>query len=201
MTSTHWVAAALAACLTLTVAAAGAQAPTATPGKPIPNVVVKLAEHRQMFEHGKAAFYHGVADEDGVAFLIPGLTINTAAALVLESSDPGARMTLRLKNDFSPGWDRTLETGDRGVVDTRFRTEGPAIALVSSDGGMKPYRLVVWAGTEVKPHTAASPPFVTQAEYDRQQGGGWMGTGLAIGAVLVLLAVGAALLLRRRSRS
>lgn len=175
-----------------------AQSP-ATP-RPIPTVAVQLVEGAHGFANGRAAVFHGTADADGVAFVIPGLTINTPAAIVLESSDPRARMSLRLKNDFSPGWDRQLSTGADGAIDTRFRTEGPAVALVSSDGGMHPYRLAIWAGPEIKPHTLAPPPFVSQAEYDRLQGGGRTRIAVAAGALLALVA-GLAVWLRRRSRA
>ena len=98
----------------------------------IPTVTVALAEQRGLFEHGRSAVYRGVADEQGVAFVIPALTINTAAALVLQAGETGAPMRLQLKNDFSEDWDRSLDTGREGALLTRFRTEGPAVALVSS---------------------------------------------------------------------
>lgn len=163
----------------------------------IPTVTVALAEQRGLFEHGRSAVYRGVADEQGVAFVIPALTINTAAALVLQAGETGAPMRLQLKNDFSEDWDRSLDTGREGALLTRFRTEGPAVALVSSvAGGPQPYRLVVWVGSEIKPHTAAAPPFVSPGQYDGERGG-WRWLVAAV-AVLGLLAAGATWLRRRR---
>lgn len=161
---------ALLACL-LSAACAGLA--LAAPAKPIPTTTVALADNPALFAHGKSAVYRGVADKQGVAFVIPGLTINTAAALVLEAGDGGTPMQLQLKNDFSQGWDRTLTTDGKGIASTRFRTEGPAVALVSSsDGASRPYRLVVWVGNEIKPHTAAAPPFAPPGHHAAEGGRG-----------------------------
>lgn len=150
-----------------------------------PLTEVKLQEHRKLFEVGKSAFYRGEADEVGVAFYIKGLGINTPVAMVLEASNPSSAMTLQLMNDYSQNWDRTLSTEDKGAVTTRFRTEGPAVALVKSSGGMQPYRLAIWVGPEVKVFASAPPPFLSEEEYQKRHGGvsRWY---LLVGGVLVL---------------
>lgn len=173
---------------------------SAADGPAIPTITVALDEQRALFEHGRSAVYHGVADEQGVAFIIPGLTINTAAALVLQAGNGDAPMRLQLKNDFSGDWDRSLDTGGSGALLTRFRTEGPAVALVSSvAGNAQPYRLVVWVGSELKPHTAAPPPFVSHEQYRGGSDGGWR--WLVAAAALGVLAAGAVWMRRRRARA
>lgn len=181
------------ATLSLLLGAAVAQA--AQPGDAllsmgdIPTITVALAEQPAVLEQGRAALYRGLVDQDGIAFVIPELTINTAAAIVLESPDPAAGMTLRLKNALSADWDRTLSSNADGTIDIRFRTEGPAVALLSSDGGMRPYRLAVWVGPELEVHAAAPPPFLSMEEYGRLQGSRWAApaTAIALSVALVLL--------------
>ncbi|MEG3192450.1 hypothetical protein [Lysobacter sp. D1-1-M9] len=158
----------------------------------IPTITVALAEQPDLLDQGRTAFYRGLVDQDGIAFVIPELTINTAAAIVLESSDPRARMTLRLKNALSADWDRTLSSDADGTIDTRFRTEGPAVAQLSSDGGMRGYRLAVWVGPELEVHAAAPPPpFLSLEQYDRLHGSRWAvpPTAIALAIALVLLAL------------
>jgi hypothetical protein len=165
------------------------------PKKP-PLTEVKLQEHRKLFEVGKSAFYRGQADEVGVAFYIKGLSINTPVAMVLEASDPNSPMTLQLMNDYSPNWDRTVSTEDQGAVTTRFRTEGPAVALVKSSGGMQPYRLAVWVGPEVKVFASAPPPFLTEEEYRKRHGG--FSRWYLLGGVVLVLAIATFIWMRKR---
>lgn len=178
-------------------ALSGAQAAgdAKTPKKP-PLTEVKLQEHRKLFEVGKSAFYRGTADEVGVAFFIKGLSINTPVAMVLESSNPSSPMTLQLMNDYSQNWDRTVSTEDKGAVTTRFRTEGPAVALVKSAGGMQPYRLAIWVGPEVKVFASAPPPFLTEEEYRKRHGG--VSRWYILAGVVLLLAIATFVWMRKR---
>jgi hypothetical protein len=166
-----------------------------------PMIGVKLKELPKIFETGKGAFYQGRADEEGIKFYIPALSIMTPAAIVLESSDRDTKMTLQIKNDYSIDWDRTLTTDASGVITTKFRTEGPAVALIKSDGGMKPYRIAVWVGPEVKLHKILPSPFVTNEEYERLQGGGGWTLYAAIAAALLAAAVAVVIAKRRRSKA
>lgn len=166
--------------------------------KPVPLLNVQLKEMPKLFKSGKAGFYKGQADEEGIKFFIPGTNIMTPVMIGLESSDPAAKLTLQVKNDYSTDWDRTVVTDSTGAVTTRFRTEGPAVAWVRSDGGRKPYRLVVWVGPEVKVHRLMPPPFVSNEEYERLQGASsaWKYVVPALG--LLAFAVMAVVLRRRR---
>lgn len=184
----------LASCLSV-IATSQAANDAKQPKKP-PLTEVKLQEHRKLFEAGRSAFYRGKADEVGVAFYIKGLSINTPVAMVLEASDPNSPMTLQLMNDYSPNWDRTVSTEDHGAVTTRFRTEGPAVALVKSSGGMQPYRLAIWVGPEVKVFASAPPPFLTQEEYRKRHGG--FSRWYLLGGVVLVLAILTFVWMRKR---
>lgn len=179
------IALALLAVAGLSVAPAGGEAAAAEPPR-IPTIEVTLAPKPAVFEHGKAAFYRGTVDGNGVVFSIPGLGINTPAAVIVESSAPDARLVLRLKNDYSTDWDRTLDTGRAGALMTQFRTEGSAVALLRSDGPLRPYRMVVWVGPEAKLHTVMPTPF-TRMEDAHARRGWWVAAGLGLFAMLAFV--------------
>jgi hypothetical protein len=168
--------------------------------KPQPPVTkVKLREMPKLAKSGKVAIYRGEADETGVAFYIEGLGIGVPVGVILVSEDPSSGMKLAVKNDLSKDWDRKVEPKD-GYAEALFRTEGPAMALVTSPGGMKPYRLFVWVGPEIKFHKYMAGPFVTNEEYEKSQGGGLMVPLIAGGAVLLGLVLIAVVMVRRSRR-
>ena len=175
-----------------------------------PVTKVELRELPEVAKKGKVAVYEGEADKQGVAFFLDGLGIATPVGMMLISGDASAPMTLRVKNDLSQDWDRTVEPV-QGVAETKFRTEGPAMALVSSPGDLKPYKLVIWVGPEIKTHKVFKAPFVTKAAYDKKHpggpaaaGGGGSGGGNTAGVIAgVAIALGAivgVLVLVRRGR-
>ncbi len=161
---------------------------------PPPVTKVELREQPDLAKAGKVAIYKGDADKKGVAFYLEGLGIGTPVGLMLISGDAAAPMHLAVKNDLSKDWDRKVEPDESGIAQTRFRTEGPAMVLVTSSGELKPYQLLIWVGPEVKIHRFLKSPF---------GGGGASGgsgtiVGLAVGGGLVLLIV--LVLLVRRSK-
>src|SRR5262249_19209159 len=117
-------------------APAPAPAPAAQPGG-TPVTRVELRENPAL-KAGKVAAYEREVDEKGVAFYLAGLNILTPVAVALEARDPAQPLTLELKNDLSPKWDRAEKTSAQGALLSRFRTEGPAMALLHSSGGRKP---------------------------------------------------------------
>lgn len=173
---------------------------------PIPVTKVELAERPEIAKTGKIALYKGEADDKGVAFYIDGLGINTPVTIVLTSGEAASPMRLSVKNDLSPDWDRHVKA-DNGISTARFRTEGPAMALVQSPSAdRKPYHVAIWVGPELKLHQLIAPPFVSQAEYDKGHpggggGGGGSSTGVivgVIGTVVILIVVGALVLRRKK---
>ncbi len=175
--------------------AAGPEVAAAPPKGP-PLTKVQLRELPSLASKGKGAIYKGKADKEGVAFYVEGIGIATPVAVFL-FSDKGVAMTVRLKNDMSADWDRKVDTDPKtGMAETRFRTEGPAMLLVSSPGELSNYQLVIWAGPDIKFHKMVKPPFVTQAVYDKTKGAGGGGPGgggsdkiIAVVVVIALLAV------------
>ena len=156
--------------------------------KPPPVTKVKLRQMPAIAKTGKVAMYRGEADGKGVAFYVDGLGIGTPVGVMLLSGAKGAPMKLSVKNDLSADWDRKVDPDKDGVAQTRFRTEGPAMILVSSPGEMKPYQLIIWVGPEIKFHKYMKTPFVSQEAYDKSQGGGVLGPIIA-GAALALVVV------------
>lgn len=174
--------------------AAGAQ-PAPKQAPKIPVIDVKPAARPDLVPQGRVAVYRGTVDGEGLAFVIPNLTIGTPVAVALESSPPQGRLSLQLKNDYSKDWDRTVETDARGGAFTRFRTEGPAVALLRSDGPMRPYRLLVWVGPEVKLHKAMPTPFTARRPTP------WMTVLLGVGALLAVSTIAWLAWRRRRVKA
>jgi hypothetical protein len=170
---------------------------------PIPVTKVELKERPELAKTGKVAIYKGEADDQGVAFYIDGLGINTPVAVMLISGESASPMKLSLKNDLSMDWDKHVKA-DAGVSSLKFRTEGPATALVQSPThDKKPYSIAIWVGPELKVHTWMKPPFVTQAEYDKDHpGGGGGGSGKTIGIVVggvIVLVILVAVMRRKKA--
>ena len=181
----------------LVVSAAAARADEAPP---IPVQKVELKENPALAKTGKVAIYKGEADDQGVAFYIDGLGINTPVAVMLVSGESASPMRLSLKNDLSMDWDKHVKA-ENGISSLKFRTEGPATALVQSPThDKKPYSIAIWVGPELKVHTWMKPPFISQAEYDKgHPGSGGSSTTIVVavvGGVLVLVILVA--LMRRK---
>jgi len=151
--------------------------------QPPPVTKVELREQPDIAKVGKVAIYRGEADGKGVAFYLDGIGIGVPVGLMLVSGDSAAPMHLAVKNDLSKDWDRKVAPDESGIAQTRFRTEGPAMVLVTSSGELKPYQLLIWVGPEVKIHRFLKSPF----------GGGRSGSGG--GAVIGLVVAGGVVLL------
>jgi hypothetical protein len=166
-------------------------------GPPITGV--ELKDNPAIAKSGKIAIYKGQADKVGVAFEIPGLGIGTPVAVMLWS-DKEKSLGLHVKNDMSKKWDKEVKTKD-GYAEVLFRTEGPAVALVTGTDAtqLDNYEIAIWVGKDIPFHKLQKPPFVSQAEYDKKHGAG-SSTG-AIIAVSVVIALGVFLIaMWRRNR-
>lgn len=164
---------------------------------PPPVTRVELREQPELAKKGKVAVYRGEADRQGVAFFLDGLGINTPVGVMLVSGDRTAPVKLAVKNDLSGAWDRYVEPDATGISQTRFRTEGPAMLLVSSTGDARPYQLLVWVGDEIRFHRAMKVPFVSAADAGAS-GVSWTVAGAVLGAAVIGVAV---LVLARRRRT
>jgi hypothetical protein len=177
---------------------------------PVPVTKVELKERPELAKQGKIALYDGEADDKGVAFYIDGLGINTPVIVMLASGDAASPMKLSLKNDLSMDWDRHVKA-EAGISTAKFRTEGPATALVQSPTAeRKPYHLMIWVGPEVKVHTMMQGPFVSQADYDKQHpggaasggtGGGGSGATIGIAVAVGIVVLGLIFVVARRKKA
>jgi hypothetical protein len=167
----------------------------------VPVTKVELRENPALAKKGKVAIYKGEADKDGVAFYVEGLGIGVPVVAFL-ASEAGAPMTLQLKNDMSEKWERKVERDPKtGIAEARFRTEGPAMLLVTSSGPRAKYQLVVWVGPEIKMHKLIKPPFVSKAKFDKKKSGGSGTAGIIIGiAITCVFVIGLVVLVRRMGK-
>ena len=159
---------------------------------PVPVTQVVLKEAPDVVKTGKFAVYTGEADDKGVAFYIDGLGINTPVAIVVTSVEPDSPMRLSVKNDLSRDWDLKVAP-EGGVATTKFRTEGPAMALVQAPtADKKPYKIAIWVGPEIRFDKLLPPPFMRQADYDKKHPDGPAKAGGAssgnTGAVIAVVA-------------
>jgi hypothetical protein len=190
--------------LVVTLAGLAGQARADEPPE-VPVTQVVLKEVPDVAKTGKLAVYSGQADDKGVAFYIDGLSINTPVGIVVRAGDPAAPMRLSVKNDLSRDWDRHV-AAENGIASTKFRTEGPAMALVQGPTGeQKPYKILIWVGPEIRFDKLLPPPFMAQAAYDKKHpegsskpGGGTTGALIAVIVVVALIAVGFVVVRRKK---
>jgi len=164
--------------------------------QPPPVTEVELRELPNVAKVGRVATYRGEADRKGVAFYIPGLGIGNPVTVMLVSGDKAAPMRLALKNDLSADWDRKVDPDEAGVSQTRFRTEGPAMALVTSPGDLKPYQLMIWVGPEIKIHRFIKNPF-----HGSVAGGSGGKIAAIMAGVLALLLIVIVVVVRKKRRA
>jgi hypothetical protein len=83
-------------------------------------------------------------------------------------------------------------------VSFKIRTEGEFQISVDAAQDKTPYRLLVWVGDEVKPELV--PVVVKASEYgDAKKEGGSLLPWFIVGALVVIVGVLAAMVLRRKS--
>lgn len=109
---------------------------------------------------GKVAIYKGEADAVGVALIIPAGTVFSRHALLVKAADATQPLTVRLKNDLSDKWDRTVTSDANGRAEIKYRTEGKAMVLIQSPQGRQRFDIVMFQSNEIPVHKAMRPPFV-----------------------------------------
>lgn len=118
---------------------------------------------------GKLAVYSGEVDEVGVMFKIPAGTVFSRCGVVLKAEGQSPSVTVRLKNEFSPDWDRSATTDASGKAVINYRTEGGAWVWIKSNGGRCRYQLGIFQGNELPVHRKLATPFLTKAEFEAGQ--------------------------------
>lgn len=149
-------------------------------------------------EHGKTAVVKGEAGQTPHRFLVDGVNMNTPMVVLVRPVREDDEVSVRLTKY---AWNQPLRDGTaKGEpLAFKFRTEGEFQIAVTADKPT-PYRLLVWAGEEVKPELR--PVVLKASEY----AGASSGTGVSpvmwlIAAALVAIAILLGVLVMRRKSS
>jgi len=176
------------------------------PGRKGPPVHTFIVKEEPLLPGWQIAAVQGRADANGYRFIVPSLDVMQPVSVMLVSSEGGDGLELSLfKDDFEKPI-KMAATTDRSSARFNIRTMGPLRLKVSSKSGVKPYRLYVAVGSEVKlpvpslyvpmAGTADSP---TGGESNDPRGNSlvmWV-----IAGALVLIVVLLALMLMRKGRA
>lgn len=163
-----------------------------------PQIKTYKLELKQMkgIEHGKAAVVKGEVGKQPHRFYVEGLNAYMPVAVLARPVRANDKVTVRLTKH---SWDHPLREGtaDGEPVALKLRTEGEFQIQVTAPKENTPYRLLVWAGDEVKPELR--PVIVKASEFQGESSGSsslvlWV-IAAALIAIVALLAV---LVLRRK---
>ena len=170
---------------------------------------------------GRSAFLQGEADAKGQKLLLEGLYLDDPISISVFTEHPGEKVRVRLVKDSWDKPERDAETDDERRVDFQFRTFDGFKIWITADTPT-PYQLVVWVGDKVQlpvPSIAvpasdyregqgASSPaapedasIATPAAPTAAKAGvslSYLELGLIAALLLVVIAFGAFLLLRRK---
>lgn len=149
---------------------------------------------------GKAALVMGKVGDKAHRFYLDNLNMLVPVVVTLRPGTPGADANLRITKY---GWNDPVREGrTKGTeqVSFRFRTQGEFQIAVTGAKPDTPYKLLVWAGDEVKPDF--KPVVVTRSEYEKTQDSSWLPGGAVLwviaAALLGILGLLAVLVLRRK---
>jgi len=165
---------------------------------------------------GRAAFLQGNADAKGQRFLLGGLDLDDPIAVSVFTQNPGEQVRVRLVKDHWDAPERDEMTNDEQRVDFTFRTFDEFKIWVTADQPT-PYQLVVWVGDKLAlPVPSIAIPASTYAEGsaadrarapDRETPAApgssgvsfsYLELGLIAALLLIVIAFGAFLLIRRK---
>lgn len=187
------LAAALAAGLLL---APAARAQEATAG-----VTVLKPEAAEGLEQAKMAGERNETTRDGRRYSIQDLDVMQPVAIRVEAEDPARPIRIEV---VKGEWDRVYRdatTGADGVAEVRFRTQGACgLEVTSPSGAGAGYRLALWVGDEIK--TVPANVLVPREATSGSDRGGLTDLllGIIAGALVVLVALVAWSMLRKRSQ-
>lgn len=101
--------------------------------------------------NGKVAAVEGTAGPRGQKLAVADLSVLQPVEVTLFAVDEHEDLRLDLSKFILDAPARTLSTKGTGYATARFRTQGDLQLTVTSPGGPRPYRLLVWAGDEAPP--------------------------------------------------
>lgn len=182
----------------LLLACAGMQIVAANAAEPAKIRTYKLdLKPMKGIEHGKTAVVKGEAGSQPHRFYVEGLNMNMPIAVLVRPVRANDEVGVRLTKY---AWNQPLREGTAAgkPLAFKFRTEGEFQIAVTAPKEGTPYRLLVWAGDEVKPELR--PVVVKASEYQGVNDSSsstvlWV-IATALIAIVVLLAV---LAFRRKS--
>lgn len=130
------------------------------------------------FRDGEPLYGGWVLYAEGVAtssrddrFGLEGLAVTQPVVVSVLPKDPKVRLTLSVGKLPTEPAGRLADTGDEGLANVTFFTQGDARVTVRSTGASTPYQLMVWVGPEVRP-TMPSPFKAAKPEALRVRKGG-----------------------------
>jgi hypothetical protein len=148
-------------------------------------------------DEGKAVVVKGEAGLKAHRFGVEQLTYMMPVAVAVRPVNRGDEVGLKITKY---AWNRPLRAGQTSgdILRYVFRTEGEFQVAVDAKKPGTPYRLLVWVGDETKP--AFAPVVVKASEFEDAQSGatGSIVLWVIAGALIVIGALLAALVLRRR---
>lgn len=177
----------------------GAVACSASGAADAPKIKTFRLELKEMkgIEHGKAAVVKGEAGKEPHRFYVEGLNMNTPVAVLVRPVREADEVALRLTKY---AWNQALREGTaKGEpLAFKFRTEGEFQISVTSPKPGTPYRLLVWAGDEVKPQLR--PVVVKASEYTgEKESSSSVVLWVIAAALLAIVGLLVVLVLRRKS--
>lgn len=148
-------------------------------------------------DQGKTAVVKGEAGKTPHRFLVDGVNMNTPMVVLVRAVRENDEVSLRLTKY---AWNQPLREGTaRGEpLAFKFRTEGEFQIAVSADKPT-PYRLLVWAGEEVKPELR--PVVIKASEFESASSSSVSPVMWVIAVALVAIAILLGVLVSRRKPS
>lgn len=149
-------------------------------------------------ERGKTAVVKGEAGDKPHRFLVDGLNMNMPVTVLVRPVRAADAVDIKLTKY---GWNQPLREGTaKGEpLALQFRTEGEFQIAVTAAKARTPYRLLVWAGDEVKPELR--PVVVKASEFGATKSGSGGSPVLWViaGALLAIVALLGVLVMRRKA--
>lgn len=212
MNKNRWCVALLALGLAAGLGAARAE------DEPAENTIYPIeVQADDRIAEGRSAFLQGEADAKGQRFLLGDLDLDDPVTISVFTQHPGETVRVRLVKDHWDAPERDEQTNDERRVDFKFRTFDEVKIWVTADEPT-PYQLVAWVGDKValpvpsiavpasdykEAGTASSTPAPEGVPPAAPGGSGvsfsYLELGLIAALLLVVIAFGAFLLLRRKS--
>jgi hypothetical protein len=177
--------------------AAVAAAPLALAADPQPKVIRLAPKKMDGVDVGKAVVVKGGAGPQPHRFALEKLTFQMPVVVALRPVNKGDEVGVKIAKYAWNQPDRQGST-DGELLRYAFRTEGEFQISVEAKKPNTPYRLLVWVGDEMKPELR--PVVVKASEFadEEQSSGGGLLLWVIAGALVAIVGLLTALVLRRR---